>query len=144
MLGVDHGRCDVAASVANDGPAERHKRTRCAAVGSVRYRHDGRPCSTRKRGSQRTGCTQRGDVVIDATLLNVELQVCTYANKILGAQRHPVPKRPTDAKKCIPRNALPPANNLGRALTKADFVAIVKTTFSGVAGVFSVNAGFEQ
>ena len=111
-----------------------------------------RVCNSDNRGTQ---CCGEGvcegdrvpdwrDVVVRAATLNVKLQVCANSDQIQKPKRHPVPQRPASAEESVGRNALPPTDLLGRALTKTHLVAVIPAAFGGVARVFPVDSGFEQ
>ena len=81
-------------------------------------------------------------LLLSSTL--VEIGVGTHPHKILLCQRHPIPQRTAYPVVGVVGNTFPPTNYFRGALTKTHFVALIPSTFGGVASVFPIYTGLEK
>ena len=116
------------------------------AVGSGRYRNKQCSASCGERvGAESQGACKRGDVVVHATGLDIDLLVGSDTHDLLIEGRDILPQDTGYAFIGLAGNCnvLPSADFLWHAPSKANLVAIEIPTFVCVGGDFPVNTGLE-
>jgi hypothetical protein len=112
-------------------------------MGNISNQNNGRAVSCIERVSKNYRGTDRGNVVVSPTTLDVVLEVSTYCDEVLPLESNPVEHRPADAKKELIRQAHPSTDLLGHTPSETHFVGFVPTAFGCVAGILAVNSGLE-
>ena len=144
MVAVDLGSGDAA-----DGSGHATDLYEVAGFRIVRDRkldghHVGRSCICVdtviriRRINRRVDRAQRGDVVVVATVLDVDFLVRAQSHEVIRVGRNPVPQLAADALKQARCVSLPTADLLGVAGTEPNFVASKPTTLVGVVGLVPV------
>ncbi len=113
-------------------------------MSSSRHRNYGRIKGGSERVCEGYGLPNGRHVNVRAAFFEIKLQVRADTYQIKADKRHPVPQGTAHAKELVVRKPLPAANLFGRALAKANLVAVVPPAFGGIARVFPVNSGLEQ
>jgi hypothetical protein len=108
----------------------------------IRYRQDRRAvCSHKRHSACRCRATDRGDVIVALSVLDVILEVGAHAQEGIKAQCPPEVQPATGAEERGVAQPLPAVYLLGEGRTEADFVAIKPAALVAIRGDLSVDTG---